>query len=104
MLTAKVLTSIVERFDDGFQSVSRKKRMCTAFKAVTHSKHIHKFRESLNETKSTLTLAMVHEWYASKSFTNNTIQSNSAKCHKLAHLQHFGSQHITNYGATCRCQ
>jgi hypothetical protein len=63
MLTGKDLTSIVEAFDDGFQSASRRKRFCTAFKAATHNKHVQRFRESLNETKATLTLAMVHEWY-----------------------------------------
>lgn len=66
MLTAQVLAAIVERFDDDFQSGSRRRRLWTAFKAATHNKHVQKFRESLNETKATLTLAMVHEWYALK--------------------------------------
>jgi hypothetical protein len=66
MLTWKVLISIVEGFDDGFRSLSRKKRWHTAVKAATHSKHVRKFRESLNETRASLTLAMVHEWYASE--------------------------------------
>lgn len=55
--------SIVEKFDVGFQSMSRRRRVWTAFKAATHSKHVQRFRDSLNETKSTLTLAMVHERY-----------------------------------------
>ncbi|KAF9700525.1 hypothetical protein EKO04_001240 [Ascochyta lentis] len=55
------LMSIVERFDDGFQSLSRRIRVRTAFKAALHSKHVQRFRDSLNDTKSTLTLAMVHE-------------------------------------------
>jgi hypothetical protein len=53
--------AIVERFDINFQSTSRKKRLWTAFKAATRSKHVQRFRDSLNETKATLTLAMVHE-------------------------------------------
>ena len=57
------LISIVERFDGGFQSLSRRKRVRTAFKAALHSKHIQRFRDSLNDTKSTLTLAMAHERY-----------------------------------------
>ncbi|KAL5117772.1 hypothetical protein ACEQ8H_004382 [Pleosporales sp. CAS-2024a] len=59
-----ILSSIVKKLENGFQSGSRKKRWCTAFKAATHSKHVEKFRKSLNETIATLTLAMVHEWYA----------------------------------------
>ncbi|OAG13564.1 hypothetical protein CC77DRAFT_1067776 [Alternaria alternata] len=55
------LTLIVERFDNGFQSLSRRKRVRTAFKAALHSKHIQRFRDSLNDAKSTLTLALAHE-------------------------------------------
>ncbi|KAF3034602.1 hypothetical protein E8E12_004361 [Didymella heteroderae] len=55
------LTHIVERFDDGFHSLSRRKRVRTAFKAAIHNKHVQRFRDSLNDTKTTLTLAMVHE-------------------------------------------
>jgi hypothetical protein len=55
--------SIVEKFEVGFQSLSRTKRVWTAFKAATHSQHVQRFRDSLNETKATLTLAMVHERY-----------------------------------------
>lgn len=55
--------SVVEKFDDGFQSGSRRRRLRTAFKAAMHSKHLQRFRESLNDTRATLTLAMVHEWY-----------------------------------------
>jgi hypothetical protein len=54
---------IVTKFEIGFQSSSRKKRVRTAFKAAIHSKHIQRFRDSLNETKATLTLALVHERY-----------------------------------------
>jgi hypothetical protein len=54
--------SIIETFDDGFQSGSRRRRLRTAFKAATHSTHLQRFRQSLNDTKATLTLAMVHEW------------------------------------------
>jgi glutamate synthase domain-containing protein 1 len=54
---------IVDNFRIGFQSSSRKKRLRTAFKAAIHSKHVQRFRESLNETKATLTLALVHERY-----------------------------------------
>lgn len=53
--------SIVETFDDGLHSTSRRKRLRTAFKTATHSRHIQRFRETLNDTKATLTLAMVHE-------------------------------------------
>lgn len=55
--------SIIDKFDEGFQSGSRRRRLRTAFKAATHDKYLQRFREALNETKSTLTLAMVHEWY-----------------------------------------
>jgi primosomal protein N'' len=54
---------IVDNLRSGFQSSSRKKRLRTAFKAAIHSKHVQRFRESLNETKATLTLALVHERY-----------------------------------------
>lgn len=37
--------------------------MRTAFKVAIHGKHIQRFRDSLNDTKSTLTLAMIHERY-----------------------------------------
>ena len=57
------LTLIVERFDGGLSSLSRRQRVRTAFKAALHSKHIQRFRDSLNDTKSTLTLAMAHERY-----------------------------------------
>lgn len=60
-LITQDLTAIVAKFDDGFQSLSRRQRVRTAFKAAIHSKHVQRFRDSLNETKSTLTLAMVHE-------------------------------------------
>ena len=63
LLILKDLTLIVEKFDDGFQSLSRRKRVRTAFKAALHSKHVQRFRDSLNDTKATLTLAMVHERY-----------------------------------------
>jgi hypothetical protein len=53
--------SIVDTFDDGLHSASRRKRLRTAFKVATHSRHIQRFRETLNDTKATLTLAMVHE-------------------------------------------
>lgn len=52
---------IVEKFEVGFRSSSRKKRVRTAFKAAIHGKHVQRFRDSLNETKVTLTLALVHE-------------------------------------------
>ncbi|KAF1929931.1 uncharacterized protein M421DRAFT_380930 [Didymella exigua CBS 183.55] len=55
------LMSIIEKFNEGFQSESRRRRLRTSFKAATHSKHLQRFRDSLNETKATLTLAMVHE-------------------------------------------
>lgn len=64
-LTMKALNLIVEKFDDGFRSMSKRRRWCTAFKVAAHSKHIQRFRESLNETRATLTLAIAHEWYAS---------------------------------------
>lgn len=64
MLTDEDLTAIVEKLDNEFQSASKRKRLRTAFKAATQSKHVQRFRESLNETKATLTLAMVHQWYA----------------------------------------
>jgi hypothetical protein len=64
LLIAKDLMSVVDKFDDGLQSGSRRRRLRTAFKAATHSKYLQRFRESLNETKATLTLAMVHQWYA----------------------------------------
>jgi hypothetical protein len=54
--------SIIDKFDEGFQSTSRRRRLRTAFRAATHGKHLQRFREALNETKATLTLAMVHEW------------------------------------------
>jgi hypothetical protein len=54
---------IVDKFEVGFQSSSRKKRVRTAFKATTHGNHVQRFRDSLNETKATLTLALVHERY-----------------------------------------
>jgi acyl-CoA reductase-like NAD-dependent aldehyde dehydrogenase len=57
---------IIEEFDINFQSSSRKKRLWTAFKVATRSKHVQRFRDSLNETKATLTLAMVHERYEKK--------------------------------------
>lgn len=55
------LNTIVAGFDEGFQSSSRKRRRWAAFKVASHSKHIQKFRDSLSETKSTLTLALVHQ-------------------------------------------
>ncbi|KAJ4989675.1 hypothetical protein SVAN01_04892 [Stagonosporopsis vannaccii] len=55
------LTLIVEKFDRGFHSLSRRKRVRAAFKAAIHGKHVQRFRDSLNDTKSTLTLAMIHE-------------------------------------------
>jgi hypothetical protein len=54
---------IVDKFEIGFQSSSRRKRVRTAFKAAIHSSHVQRFRDSLNETKATLTLALVHEKY-----------------------------------------
>jgi hypothetical protein len=57
------LMMIVDKFEICFQSSSRKKRARAAFKAATHSDHVQKFRDSLNETKATLTLALVHERY-----------------------------------------
>ena len=64
MLIAQKLLSIVEQFDAGLQSSSRRKRVRTALKAAAHSKHVQRFREALNETKQSLMLALVHEWYA----------------------------------------
>ncbi|KAH7066716.1 hypothetical protein BKA63DRAFT_126404 [Paraphoma chrysanthemicola] len=58
------LMSIVEAFHHEFQSASRRKRLRTAFKAAIHGKHVARFRESLNDTKATLTLAIVHECVA----------------------------------------
>ncbi|KAF3006764.1 hypothetical protein E8E13_010062 [Curvularia kusanoi] len=55
------LMSIVEIFHDGLHSDSRKKRLRTAFRAATHGKQLQRFRETLNDTKATLTLAMVSE-------------------------------------------
>lgn len=55
------LSLIIEKFDGGFQSHSRRERVRTAFKAAIHGKHVQRFRDSLNDTKSTLTLAMIHE-------------------------------------------
>jgi hypothetical protein len=58
------LMVIVDTFETCFQSSSRKKRARAAFKAAAQSDHIQRFRDSLNETKATLTLALVHERYA----------------------------------------
>jgi hypothetical protein len=85
ILTSKVLTSIVDEFEHEFQSVSRKKRWHTAVKAATHSKHVQRFRESLNETRATLTLAMVHEWYALRHYFGYPAQSDPTKRDKIAH-------------------
>ena len=82
--------SIVKRFDDGLQSASRRKRLRTAFRAATHSKHLQRFREALNETKATLTLAMVHEWYASKHILAVEPQLTRKKCRAIAYIQCFG--------------
>ncbi len=54
----KMLTSITEELEPGFQSVSRKHRQWTAFKAARKSSILKKFRETLKETKVTLLLAM----------------------------------------------
>jgi hypothetical protein len=64
ILRIQDLMLIVDNFEVGFQSSSRKKRALAAFKVATHSNNIQRFRESLNETKTTLTLALVHERYA----------------------------------------
>lgn len=66
--------SIVETFEIGLHSASRRKRLRTAFKAATHSRHIQRFRETLNDTKATLTLAMVHERHG-ESVTEQLISS-----------------------------
>jgi hypothetical protein len=63
--------AIVERFDTNFQSTSRK-RLWTAFKTATRSRHVQRFRDSLNETKATLTLAMVHERCEERGRTSET--------------------------------
>lgn len=57
------LLSTVEGFGAGLQAGSRRRRLWTAFKAASHGKHVQKFRESLNEMKASLVLAMVHEKY-----------------------------------------
>lgn len=62
VLSEQELSTIVDKFDDMFSSSSRRKRVWAAFKATTQSKQLQRFRESLAETKATLTLAMVHQW------------------------------------------
>lgn len=63
LIVSQELVCIAERLESGLQSNSRKKRAWAALKATTQSKHIQRFRESLTETKSTLALAMLHQWY-----------------------------------------
>jgi hypothetical protein len=62
-LTDQELNAIVEKCEVGFRSTSWKRRKWSAFKTALHSGHVQRFRESLMETKSTLTLALLHQWY-----------------------------------------
>ncbi|KAF2652831.1 hypothetical protein K491DRAFT_30399 [Lophiostoma macrostomum CBS 122681] len=55
------LIVILARLDAGMDSPSRKVRIWTAFKANTRMKQLKKFRESLNEMKSTLMLALMFQ-------------------------------------------
>jgi hypothetical protein len=57
----------------------------TAFKAAIHSKHVQRFRDSLNDAKSTLTLAMVHERYVAMYLSE---ESNAD------HFQRSSSSHL----------
>jgi head-tail adaptor len=61
-LTIQELNAIVDKFDVMFKSSSRRSRVWAAFKATAQSKQVQRFRESLSETKATLTLAMIHQW------------------------------------------
>jgi len=63
MLMNQELTIIVAKREAGFKSNSWKKRKRTAFMAAIRSGHVQRFRESLTETKSTLTLALLHQWF-----------------------------------------
>lgn len=51
------LVSLVDDFEPGFASMSRRVRKWSAFKATLQSGKIKKFRVSLEETKTTLILA-----------------------------------------------
>lgn len=62
LLTAQELNTIVDKFDIMFKSSSRRSRVWAAFKATAQHKQLQRFRESLSETKATLTLAMIHQW------------------------------------------
>ena len=63
ILINQELIAIVGKCEAGFKSNSWKQRKWTAFKAAIRSGHIQRFRESLTETKSTLTLALLHQWF-----------------------------------------
>ncbi|KAH8704359.1 hypothetical protein GQ44DRAFT_820019 [Phaeosphaeriaceae sp. PMI808] len=57
---------------------SRGKQKWTAFKAATQNKHVQRFRESLSETKSTLTLALVHQCVVQSRYQNYTSSGETA--------------------------
>lgn len=65
LIVSQELLCIVDDLRRGLQSDSRKKRAWAALRATVQSKHIQRFRESLAETKSTLALAMLHQWFVS---------------------------------------
>ncbi|KAI0148396.1 hypothetical protein GGR57DRAFT_515374 [Xylariaceae sp. FL1272] len=57
----KNLNRIIEGFDACFRSDSRRERWWGRFKATTRTKQLKDFRDSLNETKSTIMLAILWE-------------------------------------------
>ncbi|KAH3964989.1 hypothetical protein HBI56_149970 [Parastagonospora nodorum] len=69
------LIAIVGKCEAGFKSNSWKQRKWTAFKAAIRSGHIQRFRESLTETKSTLTLALLHQCFVQSQTQKNTFST-----------------------------
>jgi hypothetical protein len=57
--SSKLLLSIVTEFEPNFSSSVRRIRMWNAFKAARKKQKLKRFRDSLQETKTTLLLALV---------------------------------------------
>ena len=55
------LQAIVKEFDSNLHSHSRRERLWSAFKATAKAKQLQDFRDSLDEAKSSLMLALISE-------------------------------------------
>jgi hypothetical protein len=63
--TFQVLLSIVREFEPDFTKHSSRVRMWKAFKAARKKQKLKRFRDSLQETKTTLLLALIPQLYVS---------------------------------------